>query len=143
MNAPEPGGLGGTNAGNPMARAAALAVLDVIKGENLCARADAIGRRTKAQLRTIAGRNDIVPVAAIRGPGAMIGFKIVRERGRCEPDADAAKRVTTASLDAGPVLLSCGAHGDAICILILLTVSDEVLDEDMDLLGAALAMARS
>ena len=141
MDAVEPGGLGGTYGGNPIACAAALAVLDVIAEEKLLARAEAVGARIKARLATIAARNDVVPMTAIRGPGAMIGFDIVKSRGAYEPDADAAKRVTAAALDEGLILLSCGVYANAIRILVPLTVSDALLDEGLDKLERALAKA--
>lgn len=141
MDAVEPGGLGGTYGGNPIACAAALAVLDVIAEEKLLERADAVGVRIKARLETIAARNDVVPMTAIRGPGAMIGFDIVKSRGAYEPDADAAKRVTTAALEEGLILLSCGVYANAIRILVPLTAPDAVLDEGLDMLERALAKA--
>src|SRR5277367_3347234 len=103
MQAAEPGGLGGTYAGNPIACAAALAVLDVLAEERLLERADVIGARIKQRLRTMAQRNDTVPMGAIRGLGAMIGFEIFRERGGTEPDADATKRVTAKAMEEGLV----------------------------------------
>ncbi|HUG63368.1 MAG TPA: 4-aminobutyrate--2-oxoglutarate transaminase [Methylomirabilota bacterium] len=142
MDAAEPGGLGGTYAGSPIACVAALAVLDVIEEEGLCARADAMGERIKARLRAIASRNDVVAMTGIRGPGAMIGFDIVKSRGTYEPDADATKRVTTAALDQGLILLSCGVFSNAIRILAPLTADDAVLDEGMDKLEAALIAAK-
>jgi 4-aminobutyrate aminotransferase/(S)-3-amino-2-methylpropionate transaminase len=143
MDAAEPGGLGGTYAGSPVACAAALAVLDVIAEEKLNERADAMGARIKGRLEKIAARNDVVPMAAIRGHGAMIGFDIVKRRGVYEPDADATKRVTTAALGEGLILLSCGVFSNAIRILVPLTVSDAVLDEGLDKLERSLVAARS
>lgn len=142
MDAAEPGGLGGTYGGNPVACAAALAVLDVIESENLLGRADAIGDLVKARLRSIAARNDVVPIAAIRGPGAMIGFDLIKAHGEYEPDADAAKRLTAAALEEGLILLSCGVYGNAIRILVPLTVSDALLEEGMGKLERALIAAR-
>jgi len=141
MDAAEPGGLGGTYAGNPVSCAAALAVLDVIAEEKLLDRANAMGGRIKAKLAEIASRNDVVAMTAIRGPGAMIGFDIVKSRGAYEPDADATKRVTAAALKEGLVLLSCGVHANAIRILVPLTASDAVLDEGMAKLERALIAA--
>ncbi|MER2604875.1 MAG: 4-aminobutyrate--2-oxoglutarate transaminase [Siculibacillus sp.] len=143
MDAPEPGGLGGTYGGPPLACAAALAVLDVIEEEKLLARADAIGATIKARLARIAERNDAVAVTAIRGRGAMIGFDVVKSHGTYEPDADATRRVTAAALDAGLVLLSCGVYGNVIRILVPLTVSDAVLDEGLAALERALVAARA
>lgn len=142
MDAAEPGGLGGTYAGSPIACAAALAVLDVIEEDGLFARADALGARIKDRLARIAMRNDVVPMTAIRGPGAMIGFDIVKSRGAYEPDAEATKRVTTAALDEGLILLSCGVYSNAIRILVPLTASDAVVDEGLDKLEAALIKAK-
>jgi 4-aminobutyrate aminotransferase/(S)-3-amino-2-methylpropionate transaminase len=141
MDAPEPGGLGGTYAGSPLACAAALAVLDVIKEEKLIDRANALGDRMKGELTRFAQRNDIVPMAAIRGPGAMIAFDIVKDRVSQEPDADATKRVTQAALAEGLVLLSCGVHANTIRLLMPLTISDALLDEGMAKLERALVAA--
>jgi 4-aminobutyrate aminotransferase/(S)-3-amino-2-methylpropionate transaminase len=140
MQAAEPGGLGGTYAGNPVACAAALAVLDVIEDEGLLARAHKIGAHIKHRLHQIAHRNDTLPIGAIRGPGAMIGFEIFRDRGGMEPDADATKRVTARAMEEGLVLLSCGIYGNVIRVLVPLTVEDEVLDEGLGKLERALAV---
>jgi 4-aminobutyrate aminotransferase/(S)-3-amino-2-methylpropionate transaminase len=139
MQVAEPGGLGGTYAGNPIACAAALAVLDVIAEEQLLARADTIGERIKQRLSAIAQRNDTMPIGAIRGPGAMIGFEIFKGRGTTEPDADATRRVTARALQEGLVLLSCGVYANVIRVLVPLTVQDEILEEGMDKLERALA----
>jgi 4-aminobutyrate aminotransferase/(S)-3-amino-2-methylpropionate transaminase len=139
MQAAEPGGLGGTYAGNPIACAAALAVLDVIEDENLLARADAIGARIKQRLQAIAQRNDTLPIGAIRGPGAMIGFEIFKGRGSMEPDADATKRVTSRALQEGLILLSCGVYANVIRVLVPLTVQDDILEEGLGKLERALA----
>ena len=139
MDAPEPGGLGGTYAGNPLACAAALAVLDVIRDENLVERANAIGATMKSRLERIASRNDVAPITAIRGPGAMIAFDIVRQRGSYEPDPDTTKQVIARAREHGLIVISCGVYGNAIRLLVPMTVSDTVLGEGMDALEAALA----
>jgi 4-aminobutyrate aminotransferase / (S)-3-amino-2-methylpropionate transaminase / 5-aminovalerate transaminase len=142
MDAVEPGGLGGTYAGNPVACAAALAVLDVIRDESLLDRANAMGQRIKERLFKISGRNDIAPIASIRGPGAMIAFDVVKDNDEFEPDADTTKRVTSSALKAGLILLSCGVFGNTVRILVPLTVSDKILDEGLVLLESALIEAR-
>ena len=142
MDAPEPGGLGGTYAGSPIACAAALAVLDVIEEEKLLDRSTAVGNTIKARLEQIAKRNDAVAITAIRGRGAMIGFDIVKAPGSYEPDADATKRVTTIALEKGLILLSCGVYSNVIRILVPLTVSDAVLAEGLDALEASLVAAK-
>lgn len=138
MDAPEPGGLGGTYAGNPLACAAALAVLDVIQDEGLIDRANLIGATMTGHLKSIAGRNDVVPISAIRGPGAMIAFDIVQERGGHRPDADQTKRVIAKAREAGLILLSCGVNANTIRLLVPLTVRDDVLQEGLAALQSAL-----
>ena len=101
MDAAEPGGLGGTYGGNPVACAAALAVLDVIEQEKLLQRADAVGARIKAKLEKMSRSNNLMPMAAIRGPGAMVGFEIVKERGGFVPDPEATKLLTERALGPG------------------------------------------
>lgn len=136
MDAAEPGGLGGTYAGSPMACAAALAVLDVIGEEGLLSRADALGATIRGALEELALRNDGVPISAIRGPGAMIAFDIVTDSG--EPDAATTKRVIQTALADGLVLLSCGIYSNTIRILCPLTISDALLEEGLAKLGRAL-----
>jgi 4-aminobutyrate aminotransferase/(S)-3-amino-2-methylpropionate transaminase len=138
MDASEPGGLGGTYAGNPLACAAALAVLDVFEEEKLVERANALGARLKARLATMARSNTLLPMAAIRGPGAMVAFDIVKERGSEEPDAEATRRVVAQATKRGLILLSCGVNANTIRILTPLTAPDPIVDEGLDLLEAAM-----
>ena len=141
MDRPETGGLGGTYAGSPVACAAALAVLDVIDEERLLERAEAMGARIEERLRYMEKRNDLVPIAAIRRLGAMVGFDIVKERGAFEPDAETTKRVTGKALEQGLVLLSCGTNFNVVRILVPLTAEDAVLDEGLGMLEEALKRA--
>jgi 4-aminobutyrate aminotransferase/(S)-3-amino-2-methylpropionate transaminase len=139
MDIVPPGGLGGTYGGNPLACAAALAVLDVFEQERLLDRANAIGARLHERLAAIQRRNDLLPIAAIRGPGAMIAFDIVRERGTAEPDAEKTQAVTRRAYENGLILLSCGVHANTIRLLMPLTASDAIIDEGMTILEQALA----
>jgi 4-aminobutyrate aminotransferase / (S)-3-amino-2-methylpropionate transaminase / 5-aminovalerate transaminase len=141
MDIIEPGGLGGTYAGNPVACAAALAVIEAIESEGLLARADALGERIKARLNVMARANDLVPIAAIRGLGAMVAFDIVKERGRFEPDPETTKTVTARALEGGLVVLSCGVNANVIRILVPLTAADRTVDEGLDILEQAMRMA--
>jgi 4-aminobutyrate aminotransferase/(S)-3-amino-2-methylpropionate transaminase len=134
MDAAEPGGLGGTYAGSPIACAAALAVLDVIEEEKLCERANHIGALMKAKLEAIARRNDSIPIAAIRGPGAMVAFDVVTARGTDEPDPETTKKILIKAREMGLILLSCGVYANAIRLLVPLTVSDAMLTEGLDIL---------
>ncbi len=139
MDAAEPGALGGTYGGNPVACAAALAVLDVIAEEKLLDRATAIGTAIKQRLQQWTARPDLLPIGCVRGPGAMVGFDLFSERDASTPDAAAAKRVTARALEQGLILLSCGNLGNAIRILVPLTVPDAVLEEGLGRLEKALA----
>ncbi len=139
MDAAEPGGLGGTYAGSPIACAAALAVLDVIEDEKLIERANHIGARMKSRLEAVSMRNNTVPIAAIRGPGAMVAFDIVKTRGTHEPDAETTKKVLAKARNHGLILISCGVYGNAVRLLVPLTASDDLIDEGLDILELALA----
>lgn len=136
MDAVEPGGLGGTYGGSPVSLAAALAVLDVIDEEDLLDRATNIGERLRDRISSFGKRNDLVRISGLRGPGAMVAFDILDSQGA--PDGPEAKRVCARALAAGLVLLSCGQFGQAIRILVPLTASDELIDEGLDALEAAL-----
>jgi len=139
MDAAEPGGLGGTFGGNPVACVAALAVLDVIESEGLLKRSKEIGWRMMAHISALIGRPDMPPIGSVRGLGAMVAFELMTPGG--EPDAALAKRVTRAALDAGLVVLSCGVFANVIRLLVPLTVSDEVLTLGLQRLESALRAA--
>jgi 4-aminobutyrate aminotransferase / (S)-3-amino-2-methylpropionate transaminase / 5-aminovalerate transaminase len=136
MDAPEPGGLGGTFGGNPVACAAALAVLDEVSSESFRTRADELGRRIRARLDGLAASND--QVGEVRGLGPMLALELVTDPETKEPAADLAKAVTTRARELGLVLLSCGTHGNVIRILVPLVVTDEDLEQGLDLLEQAL-----
>lgn len=138
MDAVGPGGLGGTYAGAPLACAAAHAVLDIIEEESLLTRADEIGAKITAKVRSLQGSKHVVPINAVRGLGAMIAFDIVKAGGGNAPDGDAAKAVCARAAEEGLILLSCGAFGQAIRILVPLTASDETVDEGLCRLERAL-----
>lgn len=139
MDAADPGGLGGTYAGNPLACVAALAVLDVFAEEKLLDRANAIGERLRTWLARAETRNDLRAIADVRGPGAMVAFDIVKDRGGREPDAAGTKEVIRKAHENGLILLSCGTHANTVRILVPLTASDAVIDEGLGLLEQALA----
>lgn len=140
MDAAGPGGLGGTYAGNPVACAAALAVLDIIEEERLLDRANVIGARIKGRLAEFSQRNDLVPIARVRGPGAMIAFDVRTGVGAREPDPAATRRVVQRAHENGLILLSCGTHANVIRILVPLTAEDEIIEEGLDKLQHALAV---
>ncbi|SIR03758.1 4-aminobutyrate aminotransferase apoenzyme [Rhizobium sp. RU33A] len=135
MDAPGPGGLGGTYAGNPLAIAAAHAVLDVIKEENLCDRANQLGNRLKQRLESL--RSDIPQIMDIRGLGFMnaVEFKIP---GTDKPNADFTNAVRLKALEKGLILLTCGVYSNVIRFLAPITIQDEVFNEALDLIEASI-----
>lgn len=140
MDSPAPGGLGGTYAGNPLAVAAAHAVLDVIADEDLCARATRLGQRLKQRLAGIA--HDMPEIADIRGPGFMnaVEFNIA---GSDKPNPEMANRVREEALKRNLILLTRGVYGNVIRFLAPLTIPDEVFDEALDILEEAIRAARN
>jgi 4-aminobutyrate aminotransferase/(S)-3-amino-2-methylpropionate transaminase len=136
MDAVEPGGLGGTYGGSPIACAAAHAVLDVIEEEDLLARAETIGARLLNRLTEIVDRSNVIRIGGLRGLGAMIAFDVIDAAGN--PDGVEAKRLCERALGEGLVLLTCGSNGEAIRIIVPLTASDALIDEGLDALERAL-----
>ena len=139
MDAPNPGGLGGTYAGNPLGVAAALAVIDVIEEEDLCNRAVRLGNRLKQRLAAV--QDQVPEIVDIRGPGFMnaIEFNIA---GTDTPAPDFANKVRQEALDRGLILLTCGVYGNVIRFLAPLTVPDDVFEEALDIIEASLVAAR-
>jgi 4-aminobutyrate aminotransferase len=139
MDAPAPGGLGGTYAGNPLATAAALAVIDVMAEERLPERGAALGEQLKAQLNALRAR--VPQIADVRGLGAMVAVEF-NQPGTAEPDADFTKRVQAEALKRGLILLTCGVNANVVRFLFPLTIPQAVFDEALATLReAALAAA--
>ncbi|AGR68829.1 4-aminobutyrate--2-oxoglutarate transaminase [Burkholderia pseudomallei] len=131
MDAAQPGGLGGTYAGNPLAIAAAHAVLDVIAHGNLPARATELGAQLKARLARI--RRDVPQLAEVRGPGAMIAVEFIDPKTGA-PDPAFTKGVQTQALGRGLILLICGVHSNVIRFLFPLTIQQDVFEEGVRIL---------
>lgn len=134
MDAPAPGGLGGTYAGNPLAVAAALAVLDVLRDEQLCERSARLGAALTARLRALQTGNP--GIAEVRGLGSMVAIELRDAAG--QPDAAAAKDVQQRALGHGLVLLTCGMHGNVIRFLYPLTIPEAQFERALDILDAVL-----
>jgi 4-aminobutyrate aminotransferase/(S)-3-amino-2-methylpropionate transaminase len=132
-----PGGLGGTYGGSPIGCAAALAVLDVIDEQKLLERAEIIGQKIRAKLAPLLQQGSGANIANLRGRGAMLAFDVVTPSASYEPDAARAKRIVADSLANGLIILTCGTYGDTVRILTPLTVSDEMLEQGMDILVAS------
>jgi 4-aminobutyrate aminotransferase/(S)-3-amino-2-methylpropionate transaminase len=139
VDAVSAGGLGGTFGGNPVACAAALAVLEEVSTEDFRTRAGQIGERLQAGLAGIASR--VASVGEVRGLGPMLALELVESRETKEPAAALAAATTSAARELGLVLLSCGIYGNVIRILVPLVVSDEDLERGLEILERALVEA--
>lgn len=138
MDAPAPGGLGGTYAGNPLAIAAAHAVIDVMEKEQLVERSNLLGEKLMARLNAAQG---IVPtLKEVRGLGSMVAAEFF-DPATGAPSPDAVKRVQQAALEEGLILLTCGVYANVMRFLYPLTTEDAVFDEALDILDRALAKA--
>jgi len=137
MDAPDPGGLGGTYGGSPLGCVAGLEVLKIIDEDDLCERAVSIGDRIKARLRSLQQKG-LGFIGDVRGPGAMIAVEIVTDRDPNAPNPVLTKAIVQAAADQGLLMLSCGLRGNVIRFLPALTAPDDIIDEAMDRLEAVL-----
>lgn len=138
MDAPVPGGLGGTYAGSPLATTAALAVIDVIEEEKLIERAEKLGERIAGRFRTMAQRNSLSVIGDVRNLGAMVAMELVTDRETKEPAADLTKALVAKAAEKGLILLSCGTYANVVRILVPLTASDALVDEGLDIIERSL-----
>ena len=134
MDAPAPGGLGGTYAGNPMAIAAAHAVIEVMARERLPQRGQALGDALKVVLESL--RAEVPQIADVRGLGAMVAVEFNRP-GTDEPDAEFTKKVQAQALQRGLILLTCGVNGNVIRFMFPLTIAQAHFNEAMVILQAS------
>ncbi len=137
MDAPQPGGLGGTYGGSPIGCAAALAVLEVIEEEDLCGRAVNIGARIVNRLGALQKKYPD-RIGEIRCQGAMIAMELIQEGDANRPDSDFTKAIVGAAAQRGLILLSCGVRGNVIRFLPALTITDDLIDESMELLESSI-----
>ncbi len=136
MDAPAPGGLGGTYAGNPLAVASAHAVMDVIEDEKLCERSARLGDKLAKRLLTAQESNK--SIAEVRAQGSMVAVEF-HDAATGAPDADKVRRVQARALEQGLLLLSCGSYGNVIRFLYPLTIPDALFDRALDIIDGALA----
>jgi 4-aminobutyrate aminotransferase len=141
MDASAPGGLGGTYAGNPVACAAAHAVLDIIEEEKLCDRAVSIGRIMMDRTRELAQKSNLNCIGDVRGLGAMCAVELVKDQQTHEPAPQLTQALLKAANARGLILLSCGTYGNVIRFLSPLTASDALVREGMDIFEASLTEA--
>ncbi len=137
MDAAAPGGLGSTYGGSPLAAAAAVAVLQVIEEENLCARADVLGERMRARFTAMAARHS--SIAEVRGLGAMTAVEFCVNGDPGQPSAEIAGKLKAEAARLGLLLLTCGSYGNVLRVMIPLTISDEVLEEGLGIIEQSLA----
>jgi 4-aminobutyrate aminotransferase len=140
MDAPAPGGLDGTYAGNPLAVAAAHAVLDIMADEGLVERANLLGEKIMLHLQSCQARDK--RIGDVRGLGAMVACEFVNPATGAT-DADIAKKVQQEAVKRGLLLLTCGVYGNVIRFLFPLTIEDALFDEALDILDAALDASRA
>jgi len=138
MDSVAPGGLGGTYAGNPVACAAALAVLDVMRDEDTLGRAQKLGARVHERLLAMYRDPRFTCIGNVRGLGAMLAVELVRDRASREPASDLARKVVIKAADLGLIILTCGHHANVLRVLVPLTASLEVVDEGISILERAL-----
>ena len=140
MDAAAPGGLGGTFAGNPVALAAADAVIDVIRGEQLLERSAALGAKLVARLDELRPR--VSQLAELRGLGSMVAVEFCEDGSAMKrPDTAFAKRVQQEALKEGLIVLTCGASANAIRFLYPLTIEDSVFEEALAVVERAILVA--
>lgn len=132
MNAAHVGGLGGTYGGNPVACAAALAAMETITAENLVARAAEIERIMLSRLHRMQAEDN--RIGDVRGRGAMIAVELVHQDST-DPDPAFTTTVATAAREKGVIVLTCGTYGNVLRFLPPLTISDELLNEGLDVLA--------
>jgi 4-aminobutyrate aminotransferase/(S)-3-amino-2-methylpropionate transaminase len=136
MDAPGPGGLGGTFAGNPVACEAALAVLDMFEQQDLNARANELGDHFQKRAREWQKRWPTI--GEVRGLGAMQALELVQSPDKCEPAAEETKQITQYCYEHGVITISAGSYGNVIRLLMPLVITDAQIDEGLDVLEGAL-----
>jgi 4-aminobutyrate aminotransferase-like enzyme len=136
MDAPGDSAIGGTYVGNPVAQAAALAVLDVIEEEAVCDRAAQLGETIRARMES--WRERWPQIGDVRGLGAMLAIELVLDPATKEPDADTASAVVEAAAERGLLLLKSGIYSNCIRVLAPLVLSDAELDEALEVWQEAL-----
>lgn len=141
MDAPIPGGLGGTYAGSPVALVAALAVLETFEKEQLLTRSQAIGQRLVGFLQNLAAEHPVI--SDVRGLGAMVAFELSKGGDVRQPDAPLTKRLIAEAAARKLVLLSCGTQGNVVRILVPLTASDALIDEGLRIIAQSLSAAQA
>ncbi|HLI80027.1 MAG TPA: 4-aminobutyrate--2-oxoglutarate transaminase [Candidatus Binataceae bacterium] len=138
MDAPIPGGLGSTFAGNAVSCAAGLAVLDVMEEEGIIARAQKLGEHVAERLRAMQADPRFPCIGDVRGLGPMLAMEFVKHRASKEPAPELAKSITAKAAERGLIVISCGLYANVVRVLMPLTMSLEVADEGLGILEASM-----
>ena len=139
MDAPGDSAIGGTYVGNPVAQAAALAVLDIFEDEGLVESANRIGETIRDRMRAWQQRWDAI--GDVRGLGSMLAIELVHDRGTRDPAPELASAVVEAASERGLLLLKSGIYSNCIRVLVPLVISEGELDEALGVWEDALAAA--
>ena len=137
MDAPLPGGLGGTYGGNALACAAALAVIDAFEQEQLLARSQVLGERLRQGLLGLQAR--YANIGDVRGTGFMLAIELIKTDTARTPDADLNQQVIDAARAGGLLVIKCGVHRNVLRFLAPLVATEAQIDEALQILDAALA----
>jgi 4-aminobutyrate aminotransferase/(S)-3-amino-2-methylpropionate transaminase len=141
VDAPQPGGLGGTYGGNPLACAAANAVLDIFEQENLLERSVKIGEQLRAGLEKLQVTHP--EIGEIRQTGAMVAVEFVSDKRARTPDSAIVQRILDAAREEGLLLIKCGVERNVVRFLSPLTVSDQDVSDALGMFGRAVAAAKA
>jgi 4-aminobutyrate aminotransferase/(S)-3-amino-2-methylpropionate transaminase len=139
MDAPGPSAIGGTYVGNPVACAAAIAVLEVIEEEGLLERAEQVGKTLRARWEDLS--DEVPQIGDVRGVGAMVGVEFVKDRESKEPDEDTLGALIGQAMQHGVVAVSCGPYHNVLRHLVPLVITDDELDEGLEVLADAAIQA--
>jgi len=139
MDSPLPGGLGGTYAGSPIGCVAALAMIEVIEEENLIDSANRVCDTFASRLEALQAKYPQVIGHLRTSHGAMMAMELVQNGDADQPDAELSKNILGKAYEKGLVLLSCGTRGNVIRFLPALNISDELINEGMDIVARSLA----
>jgi 4-aminobutyrate aminotransferase/(S)-3-amino-2-methylpropionate transaminase len=141
MDAPSPSAIGGTYVGNPVACAAAIAVLQVIEEEGLVERAETVGKILRSRWDGLA--SEVEEIGDVRGLGAMVGVEFVKDRETREPHGAYLSALIREGMGRGVVSVSCGPYHNVLRHLVPLVITDEQLEEGLDILADAAIAART
>ena len=136
MDSVHPGGIGGTSGGNPVACAAALAVMDIFETENLLEKPRNLGVKFRQSLDALEKEFNLV--GDVRGIGSLLAMELVKDRKTKAPATDEAKKLVSYCFEEGLILLSCGAYGNVIRFMMPLIIEDELLQKGLDIVRKGL-----